>query len=98
MDAKAKFVLTLVLALTGYLGTQLSSFIDAHTRINTMPPWAATLLILLDIAAATCLAFFIYAATTAIGAIRPTTTRHTGKTSPPFFDTIANTPHQEFKH
>jgi len=51
MDAKAKFVLTLILALTGYLVTQLSSFIDAHTRINMMPPWAATLMILLDLAA-----------------------------------------------
>jgi hypothetical protein len=97
MDAKAKFVLTLVLALTGYLVTQLSSFIDAHTRINMMPPWAATLMVLLDIAAAACLAFFIIAAITAIRAIRPLTTRHTGKTSPLFFDTIADTPHEEFK-
>ncbi len=97
MDGKAKFVLTLVLALTGYLVTQLSSFIDAHTRINMLPPWAATLTILLDIAAATCLALFIGAAIIAIRAITPKTARHTGKTSPLFFDTIADTPHEAFK-
>ena len=97
MDAKAKFVLTLVLALTGYLVTQLSSFIDAHTRIDMMPPWAATLMILLDLAAATCLAFFITAAIIAIRAIQPSTIRHTGKTSPLFFHTIADTSHEAFK-
>ena len=97
IDAKAKFVLTLVLALTGYLVTQLSSFIDAHTRINTMPAWAATLIIFLDIAAATCLGLFISAAVIAIHAIRPSTTRHTGKASPLFFDTIADMPQEDFK-
>lgn len=97
MDAKAKFVLTLVLALTGYLVSQLSSFIDAHTRIASMPSWAGTLIILLDVAAIACVALFIRSAIIAIQAMRPATTRHTGKASPLFFDTIANMAHEEFK-
>ncbi len=97
MDAKAKFVLTLVLALTGYLVAQLTSFIDAHKHIEMVPSWAATLMILLDIAATGCLACFIRAAIIAIQAIQPATIRHTGKASPLFFDTIADMPHEEFK-
>ena len=97
MDAKAKFVLTLVLALTSYLVTQLSSFIDAHTRINIMPQWGATLMILLDIVEVGCLVFFIISSITAIRAIQPSISRHTGKASPLFFDTIADMPHEDFK-
>jgi hypothetical protein len=97
MDGKAKFALTLVLALTSYLVTQLSSFIDAHTRINTMPPWSEMLMILLDVAAAVCLIFFVIAAVLAIRAINPSTVRHSGKSSPLFFDTIAKMSHEDFK-
>ena len=40
IDAKAKFLLTLILALASYLVAQLGSYVDAHARWQTMPNWA----------------------------------------------------------
>ena len=58
---------------------------------------SVAVIILLDIAAITCLAFFISAASMAIRAIQPNTTRHTGIASPIFFDSIADMAHETFK-
>ena len=85
MDGKAKFILTLVLALTGYLVTQLGTYANAHARWASMPNWAPPFFVILDIAALGCLACFTATALIVIQCIKPRTKRHTGKDSPIFF-------------
>jgi hypothetical protein len=42
MDGKATFILTLALALTGYLVAQLGGYADAHAKWSITPNWAPT--------------------------------------------------------
>src|SRR5437870_4496139 len=55
MDGKAKFILTLVLALTAYLVTQLGPYLDAHAKWGLGHPWAPVFFVLLDLVALACL-------------------------------------------
>jgi hypothetical protein len=97
MDGKATFILTLALALTGYLVSQLGPYLDAQAKSATAPNWAPTCYILLDGVALACLTCFTLTAINVIRCIKPRTNRHTGKTSPLFFMTIAEGSHEEFK-
>jgi len=97
MDAKAKFVLTLALALTSYLVTQLGPYLDAHRRWSVVTNWAPPFFVVLDLAAIACLALFLWTAIVVVDTIKPRTTRHTGKSSPLFFATIADMAHEDFK-
>ena len=96
MDGKATFILTLVLALTGYLVSQLGPYLDAHAHWASTN-WAPTFFFLLDVAAFGCLACFTTTAIYVVRCIKPRVKRHTGKTSPLFFGTIAEGSHEEFK-
>jgi Family of unknown function (DUF5706) len=98
MDSKAKFILTLVLALTAYLATQLGPYLDAHGKWGTLTSWAPTFFILLDLVGIGCLVCFIATAITVICAISPTTTQHSGRHSPLFFGTIAAVGIEDFKN
>ena len=97
MDGKATFILTLALALTGYLVSQLGPYLDAHAKWATAPNWAPTFFVILDAVALACLTCFTLTAINVIRCIKPRTIRHTGKTSPLFFMTIAEGSHEEFK-
>src|SRR5713226_3715337 len=97
MDGKAKFILTLVLALTAYLVTQLGPYLDAHVKWSSLSTWAPTFFVILDAFALACLACFIATAITVICAISPRTTQHSGRVSPLFFGTIAGMPIEDFK-
>lgn len=97
MDSKAKFILTLVLALTAYLVTQLGSFLEVHGRWGAMTNWAPSFFVLLDLMAAVCLCCFIAAAVKVLCVISPRIDQHSGRTSPLFFDTIAKMPIEDFK-
>src|SRR6266446_10404132 len=97
MDGKAKFTLTLVLALTAYLVTQLGPYIDAHAKWGTGHPWAPVFFVLLDVLVFGCLGCFIATAITVICAISPRTCQHSGRVSPLFFGTIASMPIADFK-
>lgn len=97
MDGKATFILTLVLALTGYLVTQLGPYADAHAKWATLPNWAPTFYVLLDAVALACLGCFSATAIIVIRCIKPRINRHTGKSSPLFFMTIAEGSHEDFK-
>ena len=97
MDGKAKFILTLVLALTAYLVTQLGPYLDAHAKWSRESTWAPPFFVLLDLLALGCLASFIAGAITVICALSPKTTQHSGRVSPLFFGTIANMPIEDFK-
>ena len=85
MDGKATFILTLALALTGYLVSQLGPYLDAHAKWATAPNWAPTFFVILDGVALACLTCFTLTAINVIRCMKPRTTRHTGKTSPLFF-------------
>lgn len=91
-DSKAKFVLTVVLAITGYFLTELTSFITMHA-MHATDPW----FVLLDIVAASCLGFFLTAVFFIVWTIRPNTNQHSQKKSPFFFQSIASYPLDEFK-
>lgn len=97
IDGKAKFILTLVLALTAYLVTQLGPYIDAHAKWGNGHPWAPVFFVILDLLALSCLGCFITTAITVICAISPRTTQHSGRVSPLFFGTIASMPIEDFK-
>lgn len=97
IDSKAKFVLTVVLALTAYLVTQVGPFADAHSRWGTVSRWAPIFFVLLDLAAACCLVCFVAAAIKVIRVITPRVGQHSGRPSPLFFDTIAKMPLEDFK-
>ncbi len=97
MDSKAAFVLTLVLALTAYLVSQLGPFLTAHVEHRAANAWAPVFFVLLDTLALACLCCFVADTLIIIHAIKPRTERHTGKHSPLFFDTIAMMPCEEFK-
>ena len=97
MDGKAKFILTLVLALTAYLVTQLGPYLDAHAKWGTIHPWAPVFFVILDHIALACLACFISTAITVVCAISPRTAQHSGRVSPLFFATIASMPIEDFK-
>lgn len=97
MDGKATFILTLALALTGYLVTQLGPYLDAHAKWNTMPNWAPACFYFLDGMAAASLGVFIATAICVIECIKPRLTQHTGNASPFFFGSIAEGSHEKFK-
>jgi hypothetical protein len=97
IDGKAKFILTLVLALTAYLVTQLGPYLDAHAKWGKPADWAPPCFIILDLLALGCLASFIASAITIICAISPTTSQHSGRSSPLFFGTIADMGIEDFK-
>jgi hypothetical protein len=97
MDAKASFALSLVLALTAYLVTQLGPFLTAHVQHKTTNAWVPVFFIILDLMVIACLACFIAAVIVVIHAIKPRTDRHTGRNSPLFFGTIADMPCEDFK-
>lgn len=98
IDSKAKFILTLVLALTAYLVAQLGPYLDAHAKWGTMAAWAPTCFIILDIIGLTCLVCFIGTAITVVCAISPNTAQHSGRPSPLFFGTIAEMGIENFKN
>jgi hypothetical protein len=97
MDGKAKFILTLVLVLTGYLVTQLGPYLDAQAKSGPIHPWAPVFFVILDLAAVGCLFFFVWTAITVVCAINPRLKQETKRPSPLFFDTIAGMSHEEFK-
>jgi hypothetical protein len=97
MDSKAKFVLTLVLALTAYLVSQLGGYVEAHARWMSMPGWAPTFFVILDILVLACLFFFTTAAIMVIHTITPRLDQHSGRPSPLFFATIAQIGIEDFK-
>ena len=97
MDGKAKFILTLVLALTAYLVTQLGPYIDAHAKWSTGHAWSPVFFVILDLLAIACLGCFITTAITVVCAISPRTAQHSGRVSPLFFGTIATMPLEDFK-
>lgn len=97
IDAKAQFVLALVLALTSYLVIQLGPYLDAQRRWTTLPPNAATFFVLLDVVALACAVLFFFSAAQVIKTINPRTDRHTGKSSPLFYGSIAQMSHEDFK-
>jgi hypothetical protein len=97
MDGKATFILTLALALTGYLVAQLGGYADAYAKWSTAPNWGPTFYVILDAAAVGCLTCFTFTAMFVIRCIKPRVTRHTGKTSPFFFMTIAEGAHDDFR-
>jgi hypothetical protein len=91
-DGKAKFVLTIVLALTAYFLAELPSYIDAHkTRPNN--PW----FVAMDAFAVGCLGFFLWAVILIILTIRPNVTQHSQKLSPLFFQSIEKMPLDHFR-
>ena len=91
-DGKAKFVLSLILALTAYLLTQLKGYIGAHAAHP-----ADTFFVLLDIVCGACLASFLKGTVCIVHAIRPNVDQHSQKPSPLFFQTIAKVPLDEFR-
>lgn len=91
-DGKAKFVLSLILALTAYLLTELPTYITAHAK-QPSNGW----FILLDVLCAGCMGSFIWATVLVIGTIRPNVTQHSQKHSPLFFQNIARMPVDEFR-
>ena len=97
MDGKAKFILTLVLALTAYLVAQLGSYLDVHAKWGAFSVWAPPFFVILDLMALCCLGCFITTAVTVICAITPRTGQHSGRISPFFFGTIASLPLEDFK-
>jgi len=97
MDGKATFILTLTLALTGYLVSQLGPYLEAHAKWNAMPNWAPPCFYLLDGAGLASLVFFIATAISVIQCIKPRLTQHTGNQSPFFFGSIAAGSHEKFK-
>src|SRR5262245_35279981 len=97
MDSKAKFILTLVLALTAYLVTQLGSLLDVHARLGAMTNWATSCVVLLDLMAAICLCCLIATAIKVLCVLSPRIHQHSGRPSPLFFDTIAKMPIEDFK-
>ena len=97
IDGKAKFILTLVLALTAYLVAQLGPYLDAHATWGNGHAWAPVFFVILDLVALACLGCFISTAITVICAISPRTTQHSGRISPFFFGTIASMPIEDFK-
>ncbi|MBL0158885.1 MAG: hypothetical protein IPP47_17520 [Bryobacterales bacterium] len=98
IDAKAQFVLTLVLALTSFLSTQLSAYLDAHQRLSQATTITTISFVVLDAALFACIALFFASATVLLlKTIAPRTAQHTGKCSPLFFGTIACLPHEDFK-
>ena len=97
MDGKAKFILTIVLALAAYLVAQLGPYMDAHAKWGSMNNWAPPFFVILDLIAVACLACFIATAITVVCAISPRLTQHSGKASPLFFGTIAGMSIEEFK-
>ena len=82
MDGKARFILTLVLALIAYLVAQLGSYVDAHAKWGVLAVWVPPFFIVLDALAIGCLGCFIATAITVISAITPRTEQHTGRKSP----------------
>src|SRR5665213_3458751 len=84
-DGKAKFVLTMILALTAYFLAELPSYIDAHAA-HPNGAWFA----ILDVLAAGCLGLFLWAAVLVILTIRPNVAQHSQKQSPFFFQSIAS--------
>ena len=97
IDSKANFILSVVLALTAYLVTQLGSYLDAHAKWGNGHAWAPACFVLLDLVAIACFGCFITTAVTVICAIIPRTNRHSGRNSPLLFGTIANMPIEDFK-
>jgi hypothetical protein len=97
MDSKARFVLTLVLALTAYLVSQLGGYMEAHARWTAMPTWAPTFFVILDAMALASLFCFITTAITVVRTIAPRLSQHSGRPSPLFFATIAQTGIEDFK-
>lgn len=92
-EGKAKFVLSLILALTAYLLTELPRYVTAHAK----NPWGAWF-VLLDIVCLVCFANFTYAAFLIVQTIRPNVTQHSQKPSPLFFQTIVQVPLEEFRN
>ena len=97
MDGKAKFILTIVLALTAYLVAQLGPYLDAHAKWGGSHTWAPAFFVILDIFALACLACFILTAITVVCAISPRTTQHSGRVSPLFFGTLVDMGIEDFK-
>lgn len=89
MDSKARFVLTLVLALTAYLVSQLGGYMEAHARWTAMPSWAPTFFVILDALALASVFCFITIAISVVRTIAPRLSQHSGRPSPLFFATIA---------
>jgi len=97
MDGKAKFILTLVVALTAYLVAQLGPYLDVHAKWGAPSVWAPPFFVILDLVALGCLACFIATAISVINVIKPRTDRHSGRHSHLFFGTIAGMSLEEFK-
>lgn len=91
-DGKAKFVLSLVLALTAYLLTELPRYVTAHANLPT-DAW----FVLLDVICVLCLLSFLKATLCVIHAIRPKVHQPSQKPSPLFFHTIAQLPIDVFR-
>jgi hypothetical protein len=91
-DAKANFVLTVILALTAYLVAELPSYVDAHAKHPTHA-WFA----LLDLSFIGCVGLFLWALVLIVLTIRPNVTQHSQKHSPLFFQTIAAMPLDDFR-
>jgi hypothetical protein len=91
-DGKAKFVLTLILALIAYFIAELPSYIDAHAKHPTNA-W----FVLIDLSAVAFLTLFLWAMVLIVLTIRPDVNQHTQKASPLFFQSICSTPIDEFR-
>lgn len=97
LDAKARFVLTLVLALTAYLVTELASFFGAERAHISPPGLVPTTFVMMDVVLGACVALFVLAVLEILEAITPRVEPHSGDTSLLFFRTIASMPRGEFK-
>jgi hypothetical protein len=91
-DGKAKFVLSLVLALVAYLLTEVPRYVAAHAKFPT-DPW----FVLLDLVCVACFSSFLRATICVIHAIRPKVDQHSQKPSPLFFQCIAHLSLDEFR-
>ena len=91
-DDKAKFVLSIILAITAYLVTELPTYIDAHAK-HPSDAW----FVFLDLAVTGCLFSSMWAILLVVLTIRPNVTAHSQKRSPLFFQSIAVMPLDEFR-
>jgi uncharacterized membrane protein len=92
-DGKAKFVLTLILALIAYFMAELPSYIDAHAKHPTNA-WY----VVVDLSAVGFLILFLWAVVLIVLTIRPNVTQHSQKASPLFFQSICSTPLEDFRN
>ncbi len=97
VDAKAQFVLTLVLALTAYLVTELGSFFGAERAHIASRGLVLAAFAFMDIVLGACVVLFVFALLKVLEAITPRVKPYSGNTSLLFFRTIDSMPRDEFK-